>query len=105
MGEGLFQIPPKEPAAAAEEVGLRYVSDEAAGIQRVGKPGHFRYRGALGKIIRDARTLARIRRLAIPPAWTDVWIATSADAHLQATGRDAKGRKQYRYHPDFVAIR
>lgn len=103
--ERLFQTSPKEPAAAAEEIGLRYVSDEAAGIRRAGKSGHFRYIGLQNKVISDARTLARIRRLSIPPAWTDVWIAPSANAHLQATGRDAKGRKQYRYHPDFVAIR
>src|SRR5262249_13647111 len=68
-------------------------------------PGHFRYRGTQDKPIRDKGTLERIRRLAIPPAWTRVWIAPGAEAHLQATGRDAKGRKQYRYHPDFLAVR
>jgi DNA topoisomerase-1 len=60
--------------------------------------GGFRYRGPDGSVLRDAETLRRIRALAIPPAWTDVWIAPSAQAHLQATGRDARGRKQYRYH-------
>jgi DNA topoisomerase-1 len=101
----LFQIPPKEPSAAAEAVGLHYVNDDMAGIKRKGKAGRFRYSGPRGKAVRDPATLKRIRRLAIPPAWTEVWIASDAGAHLQATGRDAKGRKQYRYHPDFVAIR
>jgi DNA topoisomerase-1 len=104
----MFEAPasvPKEASEAAEAVGLRYVSDAADGIARSGKPGHFRYRDARGRLVRDAKTLSRIRKLAIPPAWTDVWIAPNTNAHLQATGRDAKGRKQYRYHPDFIAIR
>src|SRR5579872_5629437 len=102
----MFEPPAlKEPSQAAEAAGLIYVSDEAAGITRLGKPGRFRYRDASGRAVRDARTLARIRKLAIPPAWKSVWIAPSADTHIQATGRDAKGRKQYRYHPDFIAVR
>jgi DNA topoisomerase-1 len=95
----------KEASAAAESAGLRYVTDETRGIKRLGWPGRFRYRDPIDRIVRDARTLNRIRKLAIPPAWTDVWVAPSANAHLQATGRDAKGRKQYRYHPEFVATR
>jgi DNA topoisomerase-1 len=95
----------KEASAAAESAGLRYVTDETCGIKRLGRPGRFRYRDPDGKPVRDARTLDRIRELAIPPAWTDVWVAPSAHAHLQATGRDAKGRKQYRYHPQFIATR
>jgi DNA topoisomerase-1 len=95
----------KEANEAAEAAGLRYVNDDAGGITRLGKPGHFRYRDAPGKTVRDRKILSRIRELAIPPAWTQVWIAPGANAHLQATGRDAKGRKQYRYHPDFIAIR
>jgi DNA topoisomerase-1 len=95
----------KEASAAAESAGLRYVTDETRGIKRLGRPGRFRYRDPIDRIVRDARTLNRIRKLAIPPAWTDVWVAPSANAHLQATGRDAKGRKQYRYHPEFVATR
>jgi DNA topoisomerase-1 len=63
------------------------------------------YRSAKGKRISDRKTLSRIKALAIPPAWRDVWIAASGNAHLVATGRDAKGRKQYRYHPDFAAVR
>jgi DNA topoisomerase I len=104
----MFEAPsilPKQANEAAEAAGLRYVSDETSGITRLGKPGRFRYRDAQGKPVRDGRTLLRIRKLAIPPAWTGVWIAPGTNAHLQATGRDAKGRKQYRYHPDFIAIR
>src|ERR1700749_2956721 len=89
----------------AKAVGFSYVSDQQRGISRIGAPGRFRYRGPDGKGIRDRETLARIKSLVIPPAWTDVWIARSADAHLQATGRDARGRKQYRYHTDFAQIR
>ena len=95
----------RDTREAAKAVGLRYVSDQQRGISRAGAPGHFRYRGPDGKGIKDRETLARIKRLVIPPAWTDVWIARSADAHLQATGRDARGRKQYRYHADFAQIR
>lgn len=91
---------------AAQSAGLRYVQDEGVkGISRSGAPGRFRYRLPSGKSVRDRATLKRIRALAIPPAWRQVWIAPSADAHLQATGRDARGRKQYRYHAGFAAIR
>jgi len=96
---------PRDTREAAKAVGLRYVSDQQNGISRVGAPGHFRYRGPDGKAIKDRETLARIKRLVIPPAWTQVWIAPSADDHLQATGRDARGRKQYRYHAEFAQIR
>jgi DNA topoisomerase-1 len=104
----MFEAPsilPKEANEAAEAAGLRYISDETSGITRLGKPGRFRYRDAQSKPVHDGKTLLRIRKLAIPPAWTGVWIAPGANAHLQATGRDAKRRKQYRYHPDFIAIR
>ena len=84
---------------------LRYVSDRQAGIRRV-KSGHgFRYIGASGQTIRRKDILARIRALAIPPAWTDVWVCLDPRGHLQATGRDARRRKQYRYHPDWRATR
>jgi DNA topoisomerase I len=97
---------PRRVRQAARAAGLTYVSDTgAAGIARKGRPSHFRYVGPAGKTIRDAATLRRIRALAIPPAWREVWIASSAKAHLQATGRDARGRKQYRYHPAFAAMR
>src|SRR5688572_17375777 len=90
--------------------GLVYVSDQTRGIRRVRLPGpkkkpRFEYRGPSGKTIRDARTLARIAKLAIPPAYEDVWICTNPRGHLQATGRDARGRKQYRYHPDWRIAR
>jgi DNA topoisomerase I len=86
---------PKAPA------GLTYVSDDSAGLsrRRIGKG--FAYRDAHGRAVRDKATLARIRSLAVPPAWTDVWISASENGHLQATGRDARGRKQHRYHPRF----
>ncbi len=92
-------------AASAEEAGLRFVGDDEPGIirQRSGKT--FRYKSSSGASIRDGRTLARIRSLVIPPAWTAVWICARADGHIQATGRDARGRKQYRYHPDWTRVR
>jgi DNA topoisomerase-1 len=91
--------------AAARAAGLHYVIDGEPGIARVGRPKHFTYRDAKGRAVRDARTLDRIRSLVIPPAWTDVWISAREDGHLQATGRDARGRKQHRYHPDWTAAR
>ena len=91
--------------------GLVYVSDQARGIRRVRRrapkkaPPRFHYVGLSGRRIRDARTLSRIAKLAIPPAYEDVWICASPRGHLQATGRDARGRKQYRYHPDWTRAR
>jgi DNA topoisomerase-1 len=90
---------------AAKAVGLRYASDEQPGIRRRGAGKGFSYLDAEGKPIRDKDTLKRIRALVIPPAWTDVWICSGEDGHIQATGRDAKRRKQYKYHPDFRAAR
>lgn len=94
-----------DPRDAAESAGLRYVSDEEPGIRRrkAGK-GVF-YVKPNGDRVTDEKTLARIRSLAIPPAYTDVWICRHANGHIQATGRDAKGRKQYRYHPAFREVR
>src|SRR5678809_1118855 len=77
---------------------LRYVSDESTGIRRRGAGTGFVYLDSAGRRIRDAATLDRIRAIAIPPAWRDVWICPIPDGHIQATGRDARGRKQYRYH-------
>jgi DNA topoisomerase-1 len=85
--------------AAATAAGLRYVSDGAPGIRRKKAGKGFMYLGPDGQRLRDARELERIRALVIPPAWTDVWIGTSPKGHIQAVGRDARGRKQYRYHP------
>jgi len=97
---------PDDSRRAARKAGLRYVSDMAVkGITRHGRPGRFFYKSPSGRILRDKRILRRIARLAIPPAWTDVWIAPFENAHLAATGRDARGRKQYRYHDDFAAVR
>src|SRR5262245_62162581 len=84
---------------------LHYSSDSTTGIARAMRSGTPVYRNPKGRIVRDARTLARIESLAIPPAWTDVWICTSRDGHLQATGRDARRRKQYIYHEAWVAER
>ena len=89
----------EDPQAAAREAGLRYVVDAAPGIRRKKAGRHFAYVDPDRRPVKDAETLARIRSLAIPPAWTDVWICPSPRGHLQATGRDARGRKQYRYHP------
>ena len=78
---------------------LRYGDDTAPGIRRRRTATGFRYIDAADKPLRDPHALARIRALAIPPAYTDVWISPDPATHLQATGRDARGRKQYRYHP------
>lgn len=94
-----------EAAAAAERADLVYVSDSEPGIRRRGSGPRFHYVDAKGAAVRDDATLDRIRWLAIPPAWTDVWICASPSGHIQATGRDAKGRKQYRYHADWTACR
>lgn len=95
-----------EPEASAAEAGLRYVSADESGIRREAAPGGgFRYRDSRGQSVRDESTLARIRSLVIPPAWRDVWICRDARGHLQAVGRDARGRKQYRYHPKWRQAR
>lgn len=78
---------------------MRYVNDRQPGITRGGAAGRFVYRTPQGKVIKNGAELARIRALAVPPAWTDVWICPLENGHLQATGRDARRRKQYRYHP------
>ena len=93
------------PAESAKEAGLRYVSDADPGIRRKRRGKGFTYVGVKGETIHDAKVLARIKSLAIPPAWTNVWICPSPNGHLQATGRDAKGRKQSRYHPRWREVR
>jgi DNA topoisomerase-1 len=93
--------PPPPVAAVLESAGLRYTLDNERGIRRKGSAPAFRYVDAHGRAVRDGATLNRIRRLAIPPAWTDVWICADGQGHLQATGRDVRGRKQYRYHEDW----
>src|SRR6185312_10621006 len=91
--------------AAAVDAGLRYVRDDAPGLRRVGTPPRFAYVDPEGRRVHDAATLARIRAIAIPPAWTDVWICAAPQGHIQATGRDSRGRKQYRYHAGWRAHR
>jgi DNA topoisomerase-1 len=90
---------------AARSAGLRYVSDDRPGFRRRRSGRGFTYADLDGAPIRDRAILARIRALAIPPAWTDVWICPSPNGHIQATGRDARGRKQYRYHADWRRVR
>lgn len=100
-----IQAPITDPATSAQVAHLRYVSDETPGIRRKRAGKGFSYRRPDGALIHDAETLRRIRSLAIPPAWTDVWICPNPNGHIQATGRDAKGRKQYRYHPRWRDVR
>ena len=95
-----------DPVRSAKVAGLRYISDESTpGIRRIGKPNRFHYVNSRGQRLRSPAELARIRSLAIPPAWTDVWICPHPLGHLQATGRDARGRKQYRYHAQWRQVR
>jgi DNA topoisomerase-1 len=93
------------PVAAAREAGLRYVSDARPGIRRKRAGKHFSYIGLDSNPIHDQKELERIHHIGIPPAWKDVWICPDPRGHIQATGRDAKGRKQYRYHPEWREIR
>lgn len=92
------QVAP-DPVESAAAAGLRYVSDSMPGISRVRSGSGFRYKDAAGKPVRDEQVLGRIRSLVIPPAWQRVWICPIANGHIQAIGWDARGRKQYRYHP------
>jgi DNA topoisomerase-1 len=94
-----------DPIEAAKAAGLRYVTDAMPGIRRKRVGKNFSYIGSDGRPIRDPDQLRRIKSLAIPPAWTNVWICPTQNGHILATGRDAKGRKQYRYHPDWRAVR
>jgi DNA topoisomerase-1 len=96
---------PADSAEAAAEAGLRYVSDDQPGYSRKRTGDDFDYFDMEGKSIHDEQRLLRIKRLAIPPAWTDVWICPSANGHIQATGRDARGRKQYIYHDRWREVR
>jgi DNA topoisomerase I len=100
-----LSVAPPQPHEAAASAGLRYVTDSAPGIRRKRAGTGFTYLGPDGRRITDEKTLERIRKLVIPPAYTDVWICPSPNGHLQATGRDARGRKQYRYHPKWREVR
>jgi DNA topoisomerase-1 len=97
--------PSDEHIESAEAAGLRYVTDAVPGIRRQRRGRGFGYIGADGAVIRDKAELERIRKLVIPPRWTDVWICPNPSGHLQVTARDARGRKQYRYHPRYRAVR
>jgi DNA topoisomerase I len=110
----LTKAPPVSPASAittkkarkaARAAGLHYVSHTQPGIRRAGRGKSFKYFSPQGRVVTDEKTLARIRRLAIPPAWRDVWICADPQGHLQATGRDFRGRLQYRYHPQWREVR
>lgn len=98
-------LPTTDPLESARAIGLRYVSDAEPGLRRERDGATFLYRDAAGEPVTAPRVLARIESLRIPPAWEAVWICRRADGHLQATGRDTRGRKQYRYHPDWNATR
>jgi DNA topoisomerase IB len=104
------ELPPDDadcptPAEAAALAGLSYVDTNAPGFRRLRKGAGFAYVDGSGDRIAEGAALARIRSLVIPPAWTEVWICPSPRGHIQATGRDARGRKQYRYHPDWADAR
>ncbi len=94
-----------DPVESSKQAGLRYVTDAKTGITRKPFRKKFRYFHPDGSLVKDVTILARIKSLAIPPAWTDVWICPSANGHLQATGRDARKRKQSRYHPRWREVR
>ena len=98
-------VPELDPVASAKDAGLRYVSDTAPGITRKRQGAGFVYLDARGERVRDPDTLLRIRSLVIPPAWEDVWISPDERGHIQAVGRDQRGRKQYRYHPRWREVR
>ena len=95
----------KDPVLSARAAGLRYVTDDRPGIRREAAADGFRYIGQSGKPITDQAEIERINKLGIPPAYTDVWISPIRNGHLQATGRDSKGRKQYRYHERWHEVR
>ncbi|MBV8371316.1 MAG: DNA topoisomerase IB [Candidatus Eremiobacteraeota bacterium] len=98
-------LQPTEGPEAAKAAGLRYITDAIPGIRRVKRRAGFSFIAADGKPITDRKEIARIKALAIPPAYTDVWISPISNGHLQATGRDARGRKQYRYHKRWREVR
>lgn len=98
-------VPTPATRQEAQKARLRYVRDEIPGVTRLRKGSGFVYLSPIGKPLHDNKILRRIRSLVIPPAWNDVWICPHPDGHLQARGRDAKGRKQYRYHPRWREVR
>ena len=105
MARDVAELNPSVPTEDVRTAGLAYVNDLDPGISRRSAGQGFDYRDAEGRAVTDEATLDRIRKLAIPPAWTDVWICPDDRGHIQATGRDAKGRKQYRYHERWREVR
>jgi DNA topoisomerase-1 len=105
QGTPRHETPVPDSVQSAKSAGLRYVTDPRPGIRRKKSGAGIVYIDTDGQTIRDAEMLARIKSLAIPPAWRNVWICPIAHGHLQATGLDAKGRKQYRYHPRWREVR
>src|SRR5688500_4092741 len=97
--------PNSDAVASAKEAGLRYVTDRRPGIRRERRSAGFQYFGGKGGVSRNKAEIAGIKKHAVPPAWTDVWICPDPRGHIQATGRDAKRRKQYRYHSEWRAGR
>ena len=96
----------KDPGLVAKSVGLRYITDATPGLTRKRAGKHFSYLKAwMENSIRNSKELERIKKIGIPPAWTNVWICPTDRGHILATGRDAKGRKQYRYHPRWREVR
>src|SRR5579872_3454373 len=100
-----LKLLPSDPYESAKIAGLRYVNPDSPGIVRKRAGRGFVYLGPDGNPVKDPDDLKRIRSLVIPPAWTNVWICPSKTGHIQAVGRDARGRKQYRYHPLYRAVR
>ena len=106
MRRRITKSPEIDAVTSASLARLHHVDDRVlAGIRRIGRGTHVRYVDPKGRAVSNAAVLQRIKSLVIPPAWTDVWICPDPDGHLQATGRDARGRKQYRYHPQWRAVR
>ena len=101
----LTRLLPKDPRESAIAIGLRYVSCTGQGLTRKRFGAGFAYFDAAGNKVRDKDIIRRIRSLVLPPAWTNVWICSSPQGHLQATGIDARGRRQYRYHPLYRQVR
>lgn len=95
----------RDAAQSAKDAGLRYLTDDRPGVSRRATDEGFEYYDAAGQRVTDQKTLDRIASFVIPPAWTDVWISPAPKSHVQVTGRDARGRKQYRYHPEWAARR
>ena len=94
-----------DPEECAEEAGLVYVSDEEPGIKRLRKGKGFTYKSPRSQTIKNPKVIERIKKLVVPPAWKDVWICQEPEGHLQVTGRDARNRKQYRYHEKWNLFR